>query len=106
MKPLSRLGEPTGYSLPSKDEIFGLNNQLRRASVSLPANIAEGCGKKGNQEFAHFLNIALGSANESEYFPILSKDLTYLKIVNFEILFSIINEVKTMLIALIAKVRA
>ncbi len=90
----------------SKEELYGLTTLLRRSASSIPANIAEGCGKKGNQEFAHFLNIALGSANESEYFPILSKDLTYLKIVNFEILFSIINEVKTMLIALIAKVRA
>jgi len=79
---------------------------LRRASSSVPANIAEGCGKKTNIDFANFLNISLGSANEAEYFLILSKDLNYLATDKFEILFSLINEVKGMLIALISKVRA
>ncbi len=79
---------------------------MRRASSSVPANIAEGCGKKTNIDFANFLNISLGSANEAEYFLILSKDLNYLATDKFEILFSLINEVKGMLIALISKVRA
>lgn len=61
-----------------KDEIYSLTNQLRRAASSIPANIAEGCGKNSQLEFAHSLNIALGSANESEYFLILSRDLKYL----------------------------
>ncbi len=61
-----------------KEELYSLTNQLRRAASSIPANIAEGCGKNSNAEFAHFLNISLGSANESEYFLILSKDLLYL----------------------------
>ena len=89
-----------------KEEIYSLTNQIRRCASSIPANIAEGCGKKTNQELAHYLNIALGSANESEYFLILSKDLTYLSDEKFETLFSLINEVKGMLIALIIKVRA
>lgn len=62
-----------------KEEQYSLTNQLRRAAASIPANIAEGTGKSSNAELAHFLNIALGSANESEYYLILSKDLSYLK---------------------------
>jgi four helix bundle protein len=89
-----------------KEELYSLTNQLRRSASSIPANIAEGCGKNTKPEFAHFLNIALGSANESEYFLILSKDLTYLNEENFNTLFNIINEVKGMLIALINKVRS
>jgi four helix bundle protein len=89
-----------------KEEIYSLTNQLRRSASSIPANIAEGCGKNSNPEFAHYLNIALGSANESEYHLILSKDLQYLKQDLFEILFNLINEVKGMLISLINKVRA
>ena len=57
------------------------------------------------QEFAHYLNIALGSSNESEYFLILSKDVKYLANEKFETLNLLINEAKGMLIALIIKVR-
>jgi four helix bundle protein len=89
-----------------KEEIYGLTNQLRRAASLIPANISEGCGKISKQEFAHYINIALGSANESEYFLILSKDLKYLSEESFQTLFNIINEVKGMLIGLIKKIRA
>ena len=89
-----------------KEELYSLTNQLRRAASSIPANIAEGCGKNSKQELAHFLNIALGSSNESEYYLILSKDLTYLEVTNYNILYNLINEVKGMLTALINKVRA
>ena len=88
-----------------KEELYSLTNQLRRATSSIPANIAEGCGKNSQAEFAHFLNISLGSANETEYFLILSKDLKYLDENIFETLIKIINEIKAMLIALISKVR-
>lgn len=88
-----------------KEEIYSLTNQIRRSASSVPANIAEGCGKNSNLELAHFLNIALGSANESEYFLILSKDLLYLKEETYAILYNLINEIKSMLIALINKVR-
>ena len=67
--------------------------------------MAEGCGKNANAEFAHYLNISLSSANESEYFLILSKDLGYLSLEKLEVLFSLINEIKGMLISLINKVR-
>jgi four helix bundle protein len=62
--------------------------------------------QKSQQEFAHFLNIALGSSNESEYFLLLAKDLSYLTKEKYEKLNLLINEVKGMLIALIIKVRA
>lgn len=89
-----------------KEEIYSLTNQLRRSASSIPANIAEGCGKNSQLDFANFLNIALGSSNEAEYYLILSKDLKYLKIDDFEILLKSINEIKAMLIALITKVRS
>lgn len=89
-----------------KEEMYGLTNQLRRAAYSIPANIAEGCGKKSGNDLANFLNIALGSANETEYFLILAKDLKYLKQDEYDTLYNFINEIKAMLIALISKVRA
>ena len=88
-----------------KDEIYSLTNQLRRAASSIPANIAEGCGKNAQLEFAHFLNISLGSANEAEYFLILSKDLNHLNPDDFTKLSEFANEIKAMLIVLINKVR-
>lgn len=89
-----------------KEETYNLISQLRRCSSSIPANIAEGTGKKTQAEFANFLNISLGSANESEYFLILSKDLLYLEDQKFESLYKLINEIKAMLISLITKVRS
>lgn len=61
-----------------KAELYNLTNQLRRCSSSIPANIAEGCGKMTQNDFVRLLNISLGSANETEYFLLLSKDLNYL----------------------------
>ncbi len=61
-----------------KEELYGLTSQVRRASSSVPTNISEGCGRSSDKEFNHFLNIALGSANETEYVLILSKDLYYI----------------------------
>lgn len=89
-----------------KEEVYGLTSQIRKAASSIPANIAEGCGKNSKLDFANFLNIALGSSNESEYFLLLSKDLNYLKQEEFLELHKTINEIKAMLIALITKVRA
>ncbi|MFY0600029.1 MAG: four helix bundle protein [Cyclobacteriaceae bacterium] len=58
-------------------EKFGLISQMRRASSSVPANIAEGCGRNSDKEFRRFLFIANGSATELEYFLILSKELNF-----------------------------
>jgi len=88
-----------------KEEIYSLTNQVRRAAASISANIAEGCGKKSKLDFANFLNIALGSSNESEYYLLLSRDLMYLKEEEYSELLKTINEIIAMLIALITKVR-
>lgn len=63
---------------PSK-EAFGLTSQLRRASVSIPSNIAEGAGRKGGKEFTRFLYIALGSLSEVETQIEISQRLDYIK---------------------------
>ncbi|MCX6317951.1 MAG: four helix bundle protein [Bacteroidetes bacterium] len=88
-----------------KKEMFGIVSQLRRSASSVAANVAEGCGRKTNRDFARFLNIALGSANESEYFLILAKDLVYLTENDFKTLSLLVNEIKAMLIRLIGKVQ-
>ena len=88
-----------------KEEIYSLTSQIRRSCSSMPANIAEGCGKFTGNDLGRYLNIALGSANESEYFLILSRDLNYLENNLFETLLDEINEIKAMLISLISKVR-
>ena len=61
-----------------KEEIFGLTSQMRRAVSSIPTNIAEGCGRASNKDFAHFLQIAIGSASEVEYELQLAHDLNYI----------------------------
>lgn len=61
-----------------KDELYGLTSQIRRASVSVPPNIAEGSGRGGNPELIRFLRIAAGSAHEAEYQLLLAHDLGYL----------------------------
>jgi len=60
-----------------KDETYGLTSQFRRASVSIPANIAEGFRKRGKNDKVRFLNISEGSLEEYKYYLILSRDLNY-----------------------------
>src|SRR5512143_1988276 len=88
-----------------KEELYGLTSQIRRASSSIPANIAEGCGRSGNTELKQFLNIALGSASELEYHLLLARDLAYLSAAEYEKLVNNTIEVKKMLATLIAKVK-
>ncbi len=61
-----------------RDEKFGLTSQMRRAAVSVPANIAEGFKKRGNKDKANFYNIAQGSLEELRYYFILAHDLGYI----------------------------
>ncbi len=60
-----------------REETHGLTSQFRRAAVSIPANVAEGFRKRGPADKLRFLNIAQGSAEECQYYLILSKDLGY-----------------------------
>jgi four helix bundle protein len=60
-----------------KREVYGLTSQMRRAALSIPANIAEGFKKRTKSDKARFMNIAQGSVEESRYYLILSKDLGY-----------------------------
>ena len=62
-----------------KDELYGLTSQIRRACASVPANIAEGCGRTGKAELARFLQVAMGSASELEYHLLLAHDLGLLR---------------------------
>src|ERR1700740_3271524 len=59
-------------------ERYGLTNQMRRAAFSIPANIAEGCGRAGRAELKQYLHVSLGSASELDYFLTLARDLQFL----------------------------
>ena len=87
-----------------KQEVFGLVSQIRRCASSIPANIAEGCGRRGNGEFHRFLQIAMGSASELEYHLLLSRDLKFLNVEIYRGLNSQVEEVKRMLASLVRKV--
>ena len=89
-----------------KDELFGLVSQIRRASASVPANIAEGCGRNGDLEFARFLQIAMGSACELEYHLLLAFDLNFLKEPEYIALSKETVEIKRMLGGFLKKLRA
>lgn len=88
-----------------KEETYNLVSQIKRASTSIPSNIAEGAGRFTPKDFAHFLQNALGSSHEIEYLILLSKDLGYIKMGAYSLHMQYINEIKAMLISLIKKVR-
>lgn len=79
-------------------EKFGLTSQIRRAAVSIPANIAEGFRKRGKKDKANYYNIAHGSLEEVRYYLLLAKDLGYLRDVKDE--WKIAEEISKMLTAL------
>jgi four helix bundle protein len=89
-----------------KQELYGLTSQMRRCAASIPANIAEGCGRRGNGEFHRFLTIAMGSASELEYHLLLSHDLGFLGLEKFDALTAQVQEIKKMLASLIRRVDA
>ena len=87
------------------DERYGLTSQLRRAMVSVPTNIAEGSKRKGNQEYARFLNISEGSLAEAEYLLMLARDLGYIPGAESEKAIAEVSEIARMLHGLRVKVK-
>lgn len=87
-------------SFPS-DERFGLTNQMRRCSVSIPSNIAEGFGRGSDKELTQFLRISLGSLSELDTQLILSKELDYMDEKRYNELSALNEEVAKMLSSLI-----
>ena len=89
-----------------KEEVYGLTSQIRRASISIPTNIAEGCGLNTDKGFARFLQIAMGSASETEYQLILAHDLEFLSQATYEDLHNDVTEIKRMVASLLKTLRA
>jgi four helix bundle protein len=84
-----------------KEELYGITSQLRRSIVSIPTNIAEGCGRGSDKDFAKFAQIAIGSASESEYLILLSNELGYIEKDVSVRLIEKVCEIKMMLTSLI-----
>ena len=89
-----------------REELYGLTSQIRRSSASIPANIAEGCGRDSEADFSRFLHIAMGSATELEYHLLLAQDLGILNAFDYEHLSRETVEVKRVLTSFIKKLTA
>ena len=89
-----------------REELYGLTSQLRRSCASIPANLAEGCGRNGDAELARFCSIAMGSASELEYHLLLAKDLKLIKPKDHEALAGCATELKRMLSGLLQTLKA
>jgi four helix bundle protein len=87
-----------------REEIYGLTSQIRRCSSSVAANIAEGCGRRGNPEFQRFLQIASGSASELDYHLLLAHDLGFLDERDYKNLAVELTVMRRMLTSLLQKV--
>ena len=83
-----------------QDELFGITSQMRRSAVSIPTNIAEGCGRNSDKELNRYLDIANGSAFELETLVILSFDLDFYSKEEFEYFDSKLNEIQKMIFGL------
>ena len=89
-----------------REELYGLTSQLRRCSASIPANLAEGCGRNGDAEFARFCSIAMGSTSELDYRLLLARDLKLINPKDYGELAQRTKEVKRMLGGLLGKLKA
>lgn len=87
------------------EERYAITSQLRRTAVSVPTNIAEGCGRSSDADFGRFLEIAFGSASELEYLILLSRDLEFIDSASHNKLANEVGEVKRMLFSFIQKLR-
>jgi four helix bundle protein len=86
--------------------MFGLTSQLRRAAISVGANLAEGCGRRTTAEFARFIRIAMGSASELDYHLLLCRDFKFLTTDSYDHTSKELTRVRKMLSALLASVEA
>lgn len=88
-----------------KEEMFGLTSQIRRSSVSVPSNIAEGSGRETTKDFLRFLYISLGSIFEMQTQLEIAKNITYIKEEEFNNLYEDSREIERMLASLIRKLK-
>jgi four helix bundle protein len=88
-----------------RSDTAGLVGQMRRAAMSIPANIAEGCGRNGDKDFAKFLQIAIGSSVELEYHLLFAGDAAIMPTAESRLQQERVVEVRRMLVGLIRKVR-
>ncbi|MEP7136853.1 MAG: four helix bundle protein [Chloroflexota bacterium] len=89
-----------------KQELYSLTNQIQRAAVSIPANIAEGCGKDSDAELKRYFTIAMGSASELEYLLLLAHDLGYIQENIYQPMQTDLVETRKMLNAFIQRLKA
>ncbi|EZH71705.1 S23 ribosomal protein [Aquimarina atlantica] len=88
-----------------KEELYGLTSQIRRASISVPSNIAEGYGRLGKNDYLRFLNIAISSLFELQTQLEIGKNLSFIQENNFNILFENTREIERMLVSYIKKIK-
>ncbi len=87
-----------------KEEMYGLTSQMRRAAVSIGANLAEGCGRRTSAELARFVRIAMGSASELDYHLLLCRDFEFVTNEQYERTSKELIRVRKMLSGLLASV--
>jgi four helix bundle protein len=88
-----------------REELFGLTSQIRRAASSIPANIAEGCGRGTDGEMHQSLQQAMGSATELDYHFILARDLGLINPQDYDVIHGAVDEIQKMLVAFLARTR-
>jgi len=88
-----------------RTEQYGLTSQLQRAALSIPTNIAEGCGYDSDAQFVRFLDMALGSASECEYLLLFARELGYVDPATYTALHAAVVEIKRMLTGLLKTLR-
>ena len=88
-----------------KEERYEMTSQLLRAALSVPLNIVEGCGRFTDKDFAHFLDNALGSTNETDYCCYAALELGFISIREYNQVNKLVNELRAMLISFLKFLR-
>lgn len=89
-----------------KEELFGLTSQVRRSSISMPSNIAEGYGRQSKKEFSRFVNIAIGSLFEFQTQIEIAKNINYLNENEFKKLYEETRELEAMIVSFSKKLNS